>query len=231
MSTNGSRSSGVALVVIAKAPFPGRVKTRLCPPCSLPESALLAEAALRDTLAAVAASGARDRQLALDGEPGRWGSSGLRVLPQRGAGLAERLGHALERAGGPALLIGMDTPQVTAGLLDQAMEALCAPGVDAVLGAARDGGYWAIGMRDPCKEAFAGVPMSTAVTFAAQRRRLEDLGLRYAQLPALRDVDTIADARAVARANPHTRFAGALRWLGQLEGPTASAPEPVAAVC
>ena len=203
----------VALVVIAKAPAPGRSKTRLCPPCTPEQAAALAEASLRDTIAALAAAPARRRIVALEGAPDGWLRPGFEVHRQRGNGLAERLGDALVAAGGPALVVGMDTPQVSAPLLRQAARRLTAPGVDAVLGPALDGGYWTIGLRRPDQSVFSGVPMSRADTFAAQRRRLDSLGLRTALLPPLRDVDTIEDAAAVARSSPNTEFAAALRLL------------------
>lgn len=195
------------LVVIAKAPRVGHVKTRLCPPCTPGQAAALAEAALADTLAAVAATPCDRRLLALEGEPGPWLPEGIEVVTQRGEGLAGRLAAAFEDAGGPALLVGMDTPQLTPGRLRQALALLGQPGVDAVLGPAPDGGYWAIGLRRPDPEAFRGVPMSVVGTGVAQRARLVRLGLRVAGLPSLRDVDTIADAFAVARQAPATRFA------------------------
>lgn len=198
------------LLVIAKAPRAGRVKTRLCPPCTPAQAAQLAEAALVDTLAAVAATRCERRVLALEGQPGAWLPRGIEVVPQRGAGLAERLAAAFEDAGGPALLVGMDTPQLTSERLRGGLALLVRPGVDAVLGPAPDGGYWAIGLRRPDPEAFRGVTMSVAGTGAAQRARLERLGLGIAELGVLRDVDTIEDAVAVAREAPATRFAARL---------------------
>jgi rSAM/selenodomain-associated transferase 1 len=206
--------SAVALVVIAKAPGPGRSKTRLCPPCSPDQAAELAGAALADTLAAVAATPARLRLLALDGQLDEPAPPGVEVIPQAGDGLGERLGHALVAAGGPALVVGMDTPQLTPYLLAQAAVPLTHPGVDAVVGPALDGGYWTIGMRSPDSAAFEGVPMSSSETGAAQVRRLRALGLRVAALAPQRDVDTIADARAVARAFPRTAFARTLLAQG-----------------
>ena len=203
-----------ALLVIAKAPVAGRVKTRLCPPCTPAEAAALARAALEDTLAAcdaaAAASGAR-RVLVLDGAPGDWLPRGWEVVPQRGAGLAERLAAGFADAGGPALLVGMDTPQVAPELLRGGLAALGL--VDAVLGPAPDGGYWAIGLQEPDARVFAGVPMSRRDTGAIQRARLASLGLGTFVLPALRDVDDIAAARAVAACAPRTRFAAALAAL------------------
>ena len=205
--------TGPAIVVIAKAPAPGRVKTRLTPPCSPGEAALLAGAALGDTLAAAArARTAARRVLVLHGAlvpvP-----RGFDVVPQRGDGLAARLAAAFQDVGGPAFLVGMDTPQVTPQLLDAGLAAL--DGADAVFGAALDGGYWGIGLRRPDPAAFDGVPMSRPETGMAQRVRLAELGLRTAVLPPLRDVDTIDDARAVAAEAPESRFAAA---LAEIEG-------------
>jgi uncharacterized protein len=194
-----------ALAVIAKAPAPGRVKTRLCPPYTPAQAAGLAEAALRDTLAAAAAARVARRVVVLDGRPGPWLPPGFEVLPQRGGGLGERLAHAFADLACPTLLIGMDTPQVTPALLDAALAALAR--ADAVLGPAVDGGYWAIGLRTRRPHAFAGVPMSAPDTCAHQRRRLGELGLAVVELPALRDVDVADDVPAVARLAPRSMFA------------------------
>jgi rSAM/selenodomain-associated transferase 1 len=198
-----------ALLVIAKAPVAGRVKTRLCPPCTPEQAARLARAALEDTLAAcdLAAGDAR-RVLVLAGRPGPWLPPGWEVVPQRGAGLAVRLAAAFEDCGEPALLVGMDTPQVAPAVLADGLAALAH--ADAVFGPATDGGYWAIGLRVPDAAVFAGVPMSRVYTGAIQRARLAALGLRTVDLPPLRDVDDIAAARAVAAQAPGSRFAATL---------------------
>jgi uncharacterized protein len=197
-----------ALLVIAKEPVAGRVKTRLCPPCTPAQAAWLARAALADTLAAGGAARDARRVLVLDGRPGSWLPAGWDVVPQRGQGLAERLAAAFDDVGGPALLIGMDTPQVRPPLLDAGLRALGRH--DAVFGEAADGGYWAIGLRIPDPAVFAGVPMSLDCTGAIQRARLDALGLRTLELPPLRDVDDIAAAHAVAADAPGSRFAAAL---------------------
>jgi uncharacterized protein len=202
----------VALVVIAKAPAAGSSKTRLCPPCTPEDAAALAEAALADTLAAVAATPARRRVVALEGEPGPWLPAGMDVVAQRGEGLGERLASAIADAGAPALVVGMDTPQLTPTLLAAAAGRL--ERADAVLGPAQDGGYWTIGLRAADGRAFEGVPMSTARTGAEQRARLRALGLKVAMLPPLRDVDTIEDAVAVGAMAPATRFAARLAAMG-----------------
>ncbi|MFF9408520.1 DUF2064 domain-containing protein [Streptomyces anandii] len=193
------------LLVIAKEPRPGRVKTRLTPPFSPREAAALAEAALADTLRAVAAAPAARRVLVLDGSPGPWLPPGFDVVPQCAGGLDERLAAAFAGCRGPALLIGMDTPQVTPELLSAGFG-----DCDALLGPAEDGGFWALGLAVPDPSLLRGVPMSTAGTGAAQRERLVAAGLRVRDLPSLRDVDTAEDAEAVAALAPHGRFAACL---------------------
>lgn len=200
------------LLVVAKAPVAGRSKTRLCPPCTPAQAADIAEAALADTLDAVAAAGGDGLRpvLALEGRPGPWLPPGFRVLPQRGDRLDERLANAWDDAGGPAVQIGMDTPQVTPELLHGAVDAVRADPFRAALGLALDGGWWALGLRRPDRRALIGVPMSTTGTGAAQLRRLHRLGLATAPLPTLRDVDVMADALAVAADLPGSRFAQAV---------------------
>ncbi len=154
--------TGLHALVMAKAPVAGRVKTRLCPPCTHEQAAALAEAALADTLEAVAGCGAHRRIVALDGDPGPWLPPGLEVIRQRGNGLAERLAHAWTSAAGAGVQLGMDTPQVTAALLDAALGALDATA--AALGHATDGGWWAIALRRPDPNVFLGIPMGTAST-------------------------------------------------------------------
>ncbi|MGW1037191.1 TIGR04282 family arsenosugar biosynthesis glycosyltransferase [Streptomyces antibioticus] len=193
------------LLVIAKAPVPGRVKTRLTPPFTPREAASLAAASLADTLRAVAAAPAARRVLVLDGAPGPWLPPGFDVVPQCAGGLDERLADAFARCAGPALLIGMDTPQVTPELLGVDFA-----GCDAYFGPAEDGGFWALGLAEPDPALLRGVPMSTPVTGAVQRERLAVAGLRVRELPRLRDVDTAADAHAVAALAPHGRFAARL---------------------
>src|SRR5581483_1735840 len=138
------------------------------------------------------------------------------VVPQRGATFNDRLAHAWADAGGPGIQIGMDTPQVDPAGLDRLLAHIDgAPGGPAV-----DGGWWVIGWRraDP-RAVFAGLPMSTATTGAAQERRLRALGLDVLAAPALQDIDTVGDLSTVAEAFPRLRTARvaerlAGRWTG-----------------
>ncbi|MFI7127893.1 TIGR04282 family arsenosugar biosynthesis glycosyltransferase [Nonomuraea sp. NPDC050153] len=203
------------IVVIAKEPVPGRVKTRLVPPLTPGEAAALAAAALEDTLLTVARVPGVHRVLALDGVPGVWLPGGFTVLPQRGGGLDERLAAAFEDTHRlrptPIVLIGMDTPQVSVGLLAQAVSLLA--GHDAVFGPAADGGFWLLGLRAPDTAPLLGVPMSEPATGEIQLRRLKEAGMSVALMPCLTDVDTITDAIEVAALVPGSRYAAALAGI------------------
>jgi rSAM/selenodomain-associated transferase 1 len=211
----------IALAVIAKSPLPGAAKTRLCPPCTPDQAARVARAALEDTLGVMATAPVDGPRVAvLDGVAGPWLPDEFTVVPQREGDLAERLAAAFAELDGPAIVIAMDTPQVTEELLADAARELARPRTDAVIGLTDDGGYWAIGLRRPDGRVFENVPMSSSHTGAAQLARLRDLGLATALLPRLRDVDTFDDALAVAAEAPGTRFASAVRRVAQGSGGT-----------
>jgi rSAM/selenodomain-associated transferase 1 len=209
------------LIIMAKAPVPGRVKTRLCPPATPRQAAELAAAALADTVAAARLVPATQIVVALDGEPDdalRTVLFGTTVIAQRGDSLGERIAAVHEDVAGLmpgacTVQVGMDTPQLNPAVLDRCLSAMARPGgPDAALGPATDGGWWALGLRDPlCADLLRNVPTSQADTGARTRRALRSAGLRVATLPQLTDVDTMADAYLVARVCPHTHFAAALR--------------------
>ena len=241
------------LIVLAKAPVPGRVKTRLTPPFTPHEAAMLAEAALADTLEAGATASFTRHILALADQ---WATPGtvraelpgrFEVVPQRGDGLDERIAAAFDDAyaqrGVPVVLIGMDTPQVTPGLLETVAQPLTEGDADAVFGPAADGGFWLLGLRQPDAALIRGVPMSVDHTGRAQLDRLRAAGLRIRQVPELIDVDTAEDAVLVASQAPGSRFAatlGVLHPQPRLDmvttgrhhqpAPAPAAPAPAAAV-
>jgi rSAM/selenodomain-associated transferase 1 len=205
----------LTLLVLAKEPVPGEVKTRLCPPCTPEQAAQVARAALDDTLSIVDRCPAARRVLVVHGDypaPPRW-----EVQRQRGEGLGERLAAAFAdaallstRATTGYLLVGMDTPQLTPELVGGLGRELGR--ADAVLAPAADGGWWALALRDPAHaKVLTGVPMSTSDTGQLTRAALRNLGLRVLDGPRLRDVDTAADARAVAAECRTGSFAAAVR--------------------
>ena len=191
------------LPVLAKQPVAGKVKTRLCPPLTPEQAAEVARAALEDTLEVVRQVPAARRILVLDGT---YEAGGYEVMPQRGGPMPERLAAAFDDVdpAQPALLVGMDTPQLTAALLREALDRLAEH--EAVLGLAGDGGWWALGLQRPDGALLRDVPTSRDDTGALQLAALQQAGLQPHLLPELRDVDTAEDARAVAALAPYGRF-------------------------
>ena len=214
----------VVVLVVAKAPVPGQAKTRLAASVGDTAAADIAAAALLDTLDAVAAAPVAARVVALTGElsaasSGAEITAGLAdftVVPQRGADFAERLANAhidaAAASGGlPVLQIGMDTPQVTDELIgDCARELLAA---DAVLGLARDGGWWVLGVTEGAMaDCLRTIPMSRSDTGAVTLAALENTGRHVSLVPTLADVDTIGDVDEVRRVcAPGSRFVRATR--------------------
>jgi uncharacterized protein len=204
------RPAGTTLVVLAKEPVPGRVKTRLQPALSADQAAEVAAAAIDDTLAALATVPAAARVLAYDGVRVPEGARDYRLLPQVAGPLDERLAAVFDaHAGAPLMLVGMDTPQIEAALLAPAFPTW-PDDVDAWIGLANDGGWWALGMREADGDLLRGVPTSRDDTGALQLARLRAFGLRVGILPPLTDVDEIDDALEVAALIPGSRFATTL---------------------
>lgn len=203
------------ITIVAKTPVPGRVKTRLCPPCTPQQAADIARAGVLDTIDAIDRAlrtrhGAT-RTLLLDGNVEPWMPLHWRVVAQRGNGLAARLGNGFEDLG-EGIIVGMETPHV-ASLLPGALRHL-REGND-VLGPAEDGGYWAIGLCERtaghAAKVFDGVEMSTSTTGDDQLRRLRALGGRVALLPEARDLDDYADLCAIAGSGRQGRLGAIAR--------------------
>ncbi|KQX73980.1 DUF2064 domain-containing protein [Aeromicrobium sp. Root472D3] len=207
------------LLVVAKAPVPGLAKTRVARTVGDDVAAELAAAALLDTLATASAVGwpvvvamtgdlskaARADEIAAALEP-------LRVVPQRGEGLAERLAHAHADAAATAedgtgiVQVGMDTPQLlVADYLDAGRMVELG---SIVVGPATDGGWWLLGLPDPSlAERLLDVEMSADDTGA---KTVEALGGDVVTLRTLADMDTYDDAVAIAADIPISRLAEAV---------------------
>jgi rSAM/selenodomain-associated transferase 1 len=186
---------------MAKAPVPGAVKTRLCPPLTPEQAAELSRCFLLDTLDRVVALPAISPVLAFSPPGARRAlasmARGARLVAQRGTDLGERLENLLAgllAAGHPAAIaVGTDTPSLPAAYLRRAVAWLAAPGPDVVLGPSDDGGYYLIGMRTLRPTLFAAMPWSTPAVLPRTLRRARAAGLEVACLPPWFDVDTGAD--------------------------------------
>jgi glycosyltransferase A (GT-A) superfamily protein (DUF2064 family) len=210
----------VTVLIVAKAPEPGRAKTRLAATVGDQLAAEIAAAALLDTLDAVAAAPVAARVVALTGDLDaaaraadiRRRLESFTMIGQRGEGFGERLANAHADAGRlsvghPVLQIGMDTPQVTAELLASCADRLL--GTQAVLGPARDGGWWVLGLQTPATaECLRGVPMSRPDTGTLTLKALHDSGVDVAPVQTLADFDVVDDVAVVREAcHPASRFA------------------------
>jgi len=217
----------VTLLVVAKAPEPGRAKTRLAATVGDRVAADIAAAALLDTLDAVAAAPVATRVVALTGDLDRAaGADAIRqrlesftVIGQRGDDFANRLANAHADAskafaGRPVLQIGMDTPQVTAELLADCAGRLLE--TRAVLGLADDGGWWVLGVRTPAAaECLRSIPMSRSDTGELTLKALRDNGIDVTPVQPLADIDVVDDIATVRDAcEPASRFARVTRAAG-----------------
>ncbi len=231
--TEGGDAVRRVVLVLAKAPVPGQAKTRLSPPATPEGAAGVAAAALLDTLDAAAATPGARVVVALEGsvrDAVRADEIDVALAPhtvvaQRGDSLGERIAAAHDVVAGRfpdavSVQVGMDTPQLDAGLLDEALGHVEA-GAQAALGLALDGGWWALALREPGRAGIiSGVPTSTDDT---GRLTLEALHAALgrdavADLPPLSDVDTADDAVRVSELVPHGRFARAVGDLLPVPG-------------
>jgi hypothetical protein len=211
----------LAVAIMAKAPRPGEVKTRLCPPLTAAEAAGLYRCFLLDKIEQVRTLDGATPVIAFAPEDGapvfQALAPGFALVPQRGEGLGARLAACFDRffadgyAG--ALLIDSDTPTLPGGFLLQALHLLGEPDTDLVLGPSEDGGYYLVGLRAAHPELFRDIPWSTPRVLPETLGRARARGLHATCLPPWFDVDTGADLerlRAWLRATPgpaprHTR--------------------------
>lgn len=231
-----SRASDAALVIFAKAPIPGQVKTRLCPPLTPDEAATLHGSFVLDALersAAVAKPGSVRASAGVDRFVACAPSSqhvffkileeryDVRLVDQIGDDLGARMGHAFHTiftmGYQRVVLVGTDVPLLPGSAYIHALSLLADH--DLVLGPSLDGGYFLIGLTQPKPELLTDIPWSTNQVLALTKQKADVWGLRTVLLPAQRDIDTIEDLRSlIQEAGPHAsllskRTAGVLRLL------------------
>ena len=207
MASGSSTPRTVAVAIMAKAPRPGTVKTRLCPPLLATEAAALYRCFLLDKIRAVGALIGAQPVMAYTPDDARTEFDTLApsfaLVPQRGPDLGARLHGILTQllAAGHAgaMAVDSDTPTLPARFLQQAVDCLTRPGPDVVLGPTEDGGYYLIGVRRPHRELFDAMPWSTPEVLEVTLRRAAAAGLRAACLPSWFDVDTPDDLERLSK--------------------------------
>ncbi|MEW6720047.1 MAG: TIGR04282 family arsenosugar biosynthesis glycosyltransferase [Thermodesulfobacteriota bacterium] len=196
--------SAEALIVMGKAPMAGRVKTRLCPPLTPGDAAALCACMLEDTVSEMASLRGVRRYLFID-PPGAAGNlrappyDAFETFPQRGRNLGERMAHAAEiafRRGAKAVtIVGADCPTLSAARVRLAFQEL-GRGAGVVLGPARDGGYYLVGLSGPDTRLFRGIGWGTPAVLSETAERLRAAGTPFAFLPPERDIDIPQDLAA-----------------------------------
>jgi len=206
---------GPRIVVFAKAPQAGRVKTRLVPALGADGAALLARRMLDHTLAQAICAEVGPVELSMSPGPDDPAWQGIKIpagvlRTDQGEGdLGARMARAVHRvtvggresgapdaperhaAGQPVLLMGTDCPALTAGVIAQAAQQL--EHHDAVMIPVADGGYVLLGLRADCPALFSDMAWSTPVVAGETCRRLTAMGLRLWRGPTLHDIDEPAD--------------------------------------
>jgi len=193
--------ASAVIIVFAKAPVAGQVKTRLCPPLTPDEAASLHGSLVLDLLERCQSLKECDRILAGAPTPEHpfFGAMKTRfkipVWDQVGHDLGARMAHTFQSSlGSPyhsVVIVGTDIPGITVQLISTAFKSL--QDHDVVVGPTVDGGYYLIGLRSPVPELFENIPWSTDSVFALTQEKITALGLSLKILPMLRDLDTVED--------------------------------------
>jgi uncharacterized protein len=196
-----TRATQCALAVMAKAPRPGKVKTRLAPPLTPDQAAAINICFLRDTtenLSTVAATGKAAGVISYTpiGDEALFDNllpSNFSLIPQRGENFGERLLTTTEDllacGYSSVCLIDSDSPTVPAAAFHQAVTELQKPGDRIVIGPAQDGGYYLIGLKRPHPELFTNITWSTSTVFAETLAAAKSANIAAVVLPLWYDVD------------------------------------------
>ena len=203
---NPAVDSGNCVVLFVKAPTPGRVKTRLCPPLSHEQAAELYQSFTKDTIDRL---NENPFHCLIAYDPNEefptpaWTGFDLPWFPQVGADLGERLQHAFQtafdREFSRILALGTDSPGFGIDQISQAFDQLAS--ADVVMGPALDGGYYLIGLAKPCPALFEHIAWSSPEVARQTRERVKQHKLSLAEIASFHDVDTYLDLK-----NLHERF-------------------------
>ena len=207
------------LVIVAKAPLPGTVKTRLLTRLTPREATDLYSCFIRDRVREFSRLKGMDLAIAYtpaSEEPyfARFLTNGFKLFAQQGRDLGERLHQVFTQNLGlgyeAVAIIDSDTPDLPRATVVQAFEWLSAESADAVFGPCKDGGYYLVGLRRPRSELFDDIPWSTPQVLSETLRKAETLGLNVRLLPEWNDLDTFEDLLAFYRKYRDTAPGGSL---------------------
>lgn len=189
------------LVIFAKAPQAGNVKTRLIPALGAQGASALAQRMLAHGLQQALQSNAGPVELCMSPPPGdgAWDNVAIPAAVLRSAqgegDLGERMARAVRRvtveSAQPVLLMGSDCPALTAAVIQEAAHQFQTH--DALLVPVADGGYVLIGLKSPCPTLFDHMPWSTASVAAETLARMAALSFKVWRGPLLHDIDEPAD--------------------------------------
>lgn len=204
-----------AVIIMAKAPLAGTVKTRLQPFLSAGQCAALAACLLSDTINKAKSSENQNLIIAYSpaGEKkyfNKFAHQKTSFIEQKGNNLGEKMFSAFEFAFAQntdaAVMIGTDSPTFPVDFIEQAFEFL-ETNSDAVLGKTEDGGFYLIGLRRLDKRIFEAVEWSSTKTFAQVRENIMNLGWHLREVPAWYDVDEPQDLEQLKREFSHNKNA------------------------
>ena len=210
------------LVVVAKAPVPGEVKTRLYPKLTIEEATDLYRCFLQDRIKEIGRLTEIDLAISYTPEESkeyfsRFITNGFHLFPQRGKNLGERLSNIfkdkLADKYDAVSIIDSDTPDLPRSIVQQSFQLLMSNGVDAVFGPCDDGGYYLVAMRRPQPDLFQHIPWSTEAVLAATLERASAIGLKAELLPRWNDLDTFEDL--IEFYNRHRHQLSEKNWAGQ----------------
>lgn len=196
------------LIVFAKAPVPGRVKTRLQPQFSQRQSAMIHQTLVEHCIATVSEIERVSLELWTSGEHVFWSQLqqcySLSRYQQQGADLGLRMYNACQDAldrGKRVVIIGTDCPYLSAGYICEAFSKLVS-GADVVLGPAEDGGYVLMGLQQAHLPLFSDISWGSSQVYEQTCQRLRSLRLCWQQLPSLQDIDRPEDFTALQECLP-----------------------------
>ena len=210
------------LVVVAKAPVPGEVKTRLYPKLTIDEATDLYRCFLQDRIKEIGRLTEIDLAISYTPEESkeyfsRFITNGFHLFPQRGKNLGERLSNIfkdkLADKYDAVSIIDSDTPDLPRSIVQQSFQLLMSNGVDAVFGPCDDGGYYLVAMRRPQPDLFQHIPWSTEAVLATTLERANAIGLKAELLPRWNDLDTFEDL--IEFYNRHRHQLSEKNWAGQ----------------